>query len=338
VANNRIFYAVQAVGIAPESTTTFVALRGVQSVGINTTFNLEQVFELGMISIYQNIENIPDIEVTMEKSLDGHPLIYHRATQNAADATLVGRSAKRCNMALSVFTDTQQAASGTPVAQCYVSGCFVNAVSYRVQTDGNAIESVTLVANNKRWLTSAFTFTGGFTPTGVPLAAEGVNRRQHVDMGTSLWPTIIPGISSSGTNDKTGDVYGAHLQSANLSVNLNREQLLELGRRGPYFRFVQFPVETTAEITITASSGDNVGATEDGVLGGGNNLSNERIYVAFTEGTKVDLGTRNKLASVNYTGGDAGNQGGNVTVTYNFQGYNDFTVTHPQDPTVGLAA
>jgi len=41
------------------------------------------------------------------------------------------------------------------------------------------------------------------------------------------------------------------------------------------------------------------------------------------------LGTKNKLASVNYGGGDAG--GGNVTVTYSYTTFNDFTVMHPHD-------
>ena len=33
---------------------------------------------------------------------------------------------------------------------------------------------------------------------------------------------------------------------------------------------------------------------------------------------------------MNYGGGDAG--GGNVTVTYSYTTFNDFTVLHPQDP------
>ena len=36
------------------------------------------------------------------------------------------------------------------------------------------------------------------------------------------------------------------------------------------------------------------------------------------------------MASVNYSGGDAG--GGNVTVSYSFTTFNDFTVMHVNDP------
>ena len=56
MANNRIFYACQQVGLKPDgSTDAFSVVHGVQSVGITTNFNLSQVFELGQISIYENI-------------------------------------------------------------------------------------------------------------------------------------------------------------------------------------------------------------------------------------------------------------------------------------------
>jgi hypothetical protein len=45
------------------------------------------------------------------------------------------------------------------------------------------------------------------------------------------------------------------------------------------------------------------------------------------DGSRFDLGTKNRLSSVNYTGGDAG--GGNATTTYSFSTYNDLTVTAP---------
>ena len=72
LSNDRVFYATQAVAIAPRGTAPDVyekihAAHGVQSIGITTNFNLEQVFELGQLEIYENVEGIPDVEVTMEK-------------------------------------------------------------------------------------------------------------------------------------------------------------------------------------------------------------------------------------------------------------------------------
>ena len=43
-----------------------------------------------------------------------------------------------------------------------------------------------------------------------------------------------------------------------------------------------------------------------------------------TAGTILDLGVKNKLSSVSYSGGDTG--GGNVTVSYSYSNFNVLTV------------
>lgn len=358
MANRRIFYACQAVGIgkdgAPLSDNTyFREVRGLQSVGINTTFNLEQVFEIGMISIYENIENIPDVEITLEKVLDGHPLIYHLATSdNSSTGTLVGRSNAKAGLALSIVDDTFEAASGTPNTTCFISGCFVSQISYKVGVDGNATESVTMVANNKTWSTGT-TWTADFRPSddggwdadpyddSAPAnqIASGVARRQHVDMSSSVFPKCIPGINQSTGKNELDPAFGSTcfkvaFQSFSASANLGREQILELGRKAPYFRYVKFPVAVTCDMEVLTKNGDGIGATEAGIVGNGNNLSNETIKLYLTEGTIIDLGTKNKLQSANYQGG--GTDGGNATVTYSFQTFNDFLVQHPYDPNSSL--
>jgi hypothetical protein len=150
--NKRIFWAMEAVGLAQDGSSSFTKVKGVQNCGVTTTFNLTQVYELGQIAIYENIEDVPDIEVTLEKVLDGSPLIYHLATPNAASPTLVGRSAVRCILAMSIFGDTNSSASGTPNSQMTCSGMYVSSLAYSFPVDGNFTESVTLVGNNKVWL------------------------------------------------------------------------------------------------------------------------------------------------------------------------------------------
>ncbi len=76
------------------------------------------------------------------------------------------------------------------------------------------------------------------------------------------FPVSIRGISSSGTNNETSGVFAASIQSFKTGANLGREMMLELGRRGPYFRFVSFPVEVSTTIDIMAKDGDMVMATE----------------------------------------------------------------------------
>ena len=104
--NNRIFYACQLVGISNMAdTTNIVEAHGVQSIGITTNFNLEQAFELGQIQVYENIEGLPDVEVTMEKVLDGYPLLYHLATPSPPSPTLVGRGKERTDLSLGIYRD-----------------------------------------------------------------------------------------------------------------------------------------------------------------------------------------------------------------------------------------
>ena len=343
--NNRIYWACQGVGISPQDSVSFVGVHGVQSIGITTTFNLEQVFEIGQLAIYENIEDIPDIEVTMEKVLDGHPLIYHLATKGSSADTLAARSTAKCNVVLNIYDDTYEAASGTPQTEVFMSGMYISSVSYTMPVEGNSTEAVTLVGNNKAWRSSGFLLTGTVLPPNapnedaprLPVASGGVQRRENVLFDTgpglgnyTLLPYEIEGISSSGTNDQDAvGNFAAHLQSISVSVDLGREALNELGRKGPYFRYVNFPVEVATEIEVLSSQGDQIDATEAGIAGSGYNLVDQTIFIALQDGTRIDLGSRNKLSTVNYGGGDAG--GGNATVTYSYVTYNDFIVSHPSD-------
>ncbi len=346
MANDRIFYAVQAIGFAPHGLTApaapeepsgFITAHGVQSVSIDTTFNLEQVFELGQIELYENIEGIPDIEVTMQKVLDGYPLLYHLASQSAAAPTLAGRSVDRSFVALNIYPDDFDSASGAPLTSVGMSGMFISSLTYTLNVDGNSTEDITLVGNNKLWNSglTTFEFLPDFDGTDEPLSitsSGGVQRREDVlmseDISGSLWPTSIPGITTSGTNPQVGDSFAAHIQTVTITTDLALDDLFELGRRGPYARPATFPVEVTCGIDVTSAQGDLVDALADPV--GGTNLTNEQIIVRMREGLEVDLGTKNKLASVTYGGGDAG--GGNVVTTFNYSNFNVLSATHPQDP------
>lgn len=343
-SNQRIYYACEGVGVAPFGSLTFTAVHGLQSVGITTKFNLEQIFEIGQLNIYQQVQGLPDIEVTTEKVLDGYPLLWHLATQGAPDASLVGRSTQRFMLGLSIFSDLQSAASGSAFQQVTCSGLYASAITYDIKIQGPATESLTSVGNNKTWANAAsgqtITFNGGFTDADVPLAPEGVNLRQNIIMASSIFPLNIPGIDSTGHNDlNSAGYYNVKFQSVRVSANLGRDQLLELGHKAAYFRYVNFPVEIKTDFEILDIQGDLMNATELGNDAQGNNLgSGDHIYIQMTEGTKLDMGNINLLSSVNYTGGNAGARGGNVHSTWSYITFNNLSVYHPQDPTVALRA
>lgn len=336
MANKRIFYAVEQVGIAECGTNTFTSVHGLQQASINTRFTLEQVFEKGQIEIYELYEALPDVEVTLEKVLDGYPLIYHLATPAAVSPSLSGRSNARATIGLSVYSDVQDAASGTPLAQCTVSGVYVSSLGYNFQVNGPFTEQVTLVGNNKVW-NNTFSATA-FNNADEPLAiagSGGVQQREDFIMGeqsgvVSRLPQDIPGVSTSGyvPYNTTTQAFNVSLQSVRVQTNLGREQLLQLGKRGPFHRYATFPVEVRTDFEVLSTEGDKVSALEDSVA----NLTNRTIYLVCREGTKLDLGSKNKLSSVTYGGANAGQNGGNATATYSYQNFNKLDVLHPQDP------
>ncbi len=346
--NNRVFYAVYRAGIAPLGGATYTTIRGLQSVGMTTNFSLEQSFEIGQISIYENIEALPVVEVTMEKVLDGYAPMYTLATQDGTSASLSGRSNARCTLVLSIHQDTVNSASGVGVSAVECSGLYVNNVSYNLPVEGSCTESLTLGGNNKVWKAgSAITFADDPFATNEDVPLTGIQRRENVlfGVGGTILPTGIPGITTqggTGYNILTNDIYGAHVGSLSVSTDLGRTDMYELGRRGPYHRYANFPVEVTTEITVIASSGDNVSMTEAGLYTDGvggcarrYNLRNERIYIKLCDGLQIDVGSRNKLSSINLSGGDTG--GGNMEITYTYSNFNDLTVYHLEDPNYGNA-
>tara|TARA_R110000751_G_scaffold11097_1_gene39742 strand:+ start:153 stop:1355 length:1203 start_codon:yes stop_codon:yes gene_type:complete len=304
MANNRVYYAIQQVSFGKNSsgsTGVKTAAHGVQSCGITTTFNLEQVFELGQLAIYENVEGTPDIEVTMSKVADGYIPLYCLAT---SDQTNGPQLAKRCDsntkttVQLGIWDEAVESAGQSSAnAQTWVemSGLYLSSVSYNFPVDDNFSEDLTLVGNTKIWgsgqSTSAVSCNASYFPTGVagafggnndaPKGSGGVNRRQNMVFATGTAALAAGTPAEKGVMylqvtdpDNTvlpADIPGitpsgakdfAHIQSITASVDVAREELFELGAKIAYARPVTFPIEVTCDIEITAASGDLVDAID----------------------------------------------------------------------------
>jgi hypothetical protein len=324
MSNKRIYYAVQNVALAGNidgnvaGTPTEVG--GLQSVGINTSFTLDPAYQLGQLASYYITEGVPEVEVTLSKVIDGREPVYLKACgETASGKSLAELQNARATLQLSIFNDKQIAATGTAVATVKCTGMYVSSVSYNLTNDGNFTEELTLVGNHKEWSGSAVQTATGIAP---------VAQRWAFNKASSTIPASV------------GNT--AVLNSATASVSLGRESIFVLGQRTPYHRYATFPVEVTSEFQVLAQNSDGVGAAEidSGCSGAGtNNLSNETIIlvvcalpasqgetvISGRKSVTIDLGTQNKLTSVNYSGGDTG--GGNATITYSYRNYNDFKVT-----------
>lgn len=371
--NKRLFYAIKQVAIKPDADSgNYVAgdvVYGAQDVSVSTNFNLTQIFELGQLEIYQSIEALPDVEITINKIFDGKPLIWHLATRDAASPSLGGRSNSRCIVGLGLFPDTNDYATGTPNSIMESSGLYPRSISYTFNADGGAFtESVSFVGNDKIFstddsidtdsvaydrktaLTGSGYFSGLFTGSDTP---SGIEKSEYIQFDTTetaldingmiadsdctILPPDIDGITSSGTNNLNAERH-AIIQSISISTDLGRESLNELGRRGPYHRYATFPTEVTCAIECLSQQGDNVSAVEAGIFSTGgsacstnaSNLSDSTIRIATCGGVRIYLGTKNRLSSVDFGGGTT--DGGNDTNTYNFTNYNVMTVMSEYDP------
>ncbi len=368
--NNRIYYPIHQAGLRTRNAAAYTAIHGLQSASMTTTFNLSQVFELGQLAIYENIEEVPDVEVTLSKVLDGHPPMFTLATTGASNPLLQKRAGENSLFAMSLFDDTISSTSSETVRTVVESsGMFVSSVSYSFPLDDNFTEDITFVGNDRIWQgdsrlvesvavarAAALSFPGAFDGTDTPQGTNQVNRREDLlltttsggtdsdgfnnDPAVTILPTEVFGIGSNGINTLTSD-FRARLANISVSVDLNRESLNELGRKTPYSRTASFPVEVTTEIEITSTSGDFISVTEDGILtsstdctGDLGNIGNQTIRIATCEGLRLYMGNKNRLSSVNYGGGDAG--GGNVSVSYSYSTFNHLTVMHANDPAAGL--
>jgi len=378
--NKRVFYATQAVAVGDQGASSvsdswypgaadlngsgkIMAAHGLQSIGVTTNFNLEQIFELGQLSLYENYEEVPEIEVTFEKVLDGYSLMYHLGTVRSTSPTLTGRGNARADVRMVVGLDTRDSMNSdatlgnSGIAELYCSGMYISSVSYTLGTDGNFTESTTFVGNDKQWITEnesggllsnsngvldTALSTGVFgsdAPVGV---GNSVLRRQNLVIGSdgktygsTAFTTQVPNMLEGGsTGSLTNSKYivagsGPYIQSVSISCDLGRENIQQLGKKAPYYRYVSFPVDVTCDIEVTATAGDNVDAAEEGTTNG-KNLSDHSIQIVLDDSTVFQLGKKNKLTSISYGGGDAG--GGNATITYSFTNSNDFVVLHSGDP------
>ena len=361
-SNNRILYSCQAVKITQSGHMPVASgtVHGLQSIGMTTSFNLEQAFELGQIEIYENIEGTPDIEVTLEKVIDGYPLIYLMASTGVTGTNasgLLARSKSRCDLSLGIFGeefDHVAAATdngGKAEVEVRCTGMYISSVSYSLPVDGNCTESVTLIGNDKQWLTGAAAdgisntdvtlFDGNDDPMALAAgrdanhtASGGIQRREDVLMQFAVLPKSIYGAGASAYGngfDNTAKTPKIHLQNVSISTDFSRDDVLELGRKTPYYRPANFPVEVSCEIEAISTSGDFVEASEVGdpalfqTKDSGNNTSEERIWIPLRCGVCFDLGGKNRLSSVSYGGGDA--TGGNVSNTYSYTNFNDLDVT-----------
>jgi len=225
VNNNRVFWAIEQVAIkdnaapptgavAPRNSREYITgtlasgvdevgglwevPRGLQSIGMSTTFNLEQVFQLGQVELYEYSERQPDVEFTLSKVIDGSKPLFFMVTDPTQANDIVARTnTYRVDVALQIYPDTQFRATGRPQAIVTGSGMYVSNLSYTFPVDGFVSEDVTLVGNDKIW--------------GVTVAVSGQTAGHNSGLGGEplvIWPDDQNGNHPDAPEGTPSGVFG----------------------------------------------------------------------------------------------------------------------------------
>ena len=311
MANKRVFYASQGVSVGQTGAGTSETVTGAQSVTMNTNFNLEQVFQLGRLAVYDNVVGDPTVEVSITKVLDGGPLLYNLAV---GSGSLVATSSKESSINFVVGKDTEEevgavANSAGPgiTSSIACNPIYLQSLSYNFAVDGDFTEEVTFVGLSKAVGTGTISSpSGGFTNRQTVLRRQNFNQ-----IGSSL----------------PSQVSGQNVQSVSISADLGRESMYKLGRFKEFHRYVNFPLEISLDIEVIAQGLDTEAIDIPDVSCSGLNLPKEDVTIALcdSDGTgtyNFSLGDAT-LTSVAFGGGDTG--GGNSTLTFSYVVYNTFT-------------
>ena len=301
---NRIYWAITAFGVADEGTSDpiketaigtqygnprdAVYIRGVQSVGITTNFNLEQVFQLGQLAVYEDVEEVPDIEVSVERVLDGvtfHDKVRESDTPNSSNgpppninqmhchllyghvtqlhaSSIPTMQNNKCDVYLSLNRDSDSnAGDGRPDAYVYCSGMYVSSASWTFATDGNVTESITLVGNHKVWT------TGG--PETALNGGPDARKRLPGNLGHGDHEPMIGGVQD-GQGANPGDVDDSNTPPAdNLALPSGTTELMTgdvLRRQNVHFVSKPSIFDANTQITSCTVSVD-FGREQINVLG-----------------------------------------------------------------------
>ena len=342
----RSYYANSALYIKPvDDSGAYDFVHGIQSASDSFDLPADYLLEWGQVGLFQAVDGIADVTFDCEKLIDGSTPLYLAATEGSTGAGLTARSEKRCSIAVGIYPSDQEYVTGTPTRVIEYSGLQPTNISYSFTVDGPFTETMSFLGSYAEWTDGGSkygsiptnpTSSGADVPLALTACSGGIQFKQHLDFtGTypTLLPTFIPGITSSGTMPFSGGCPIVPVQSINVSVDLTRNTIPQLGCKTPYARLAQFPVDVTTDIEVLSQSGHGLEVTLAGSVLDGceyTNAPSSRIRIKTRSGLYIDLGSQNKLTSAKQTYGDTG--GSNATYTLSFTNKSVMSVYHDNDP------
>ena len=355
--NNRIFYACQAVYV--DSTY----LQNVQAVGIDYSADATAIPDVGRSQQQRSFYSKPEITISIQREVNttATPFYTPAAVTSYANAYIL----KQGNLGTAGWdtrpavpaptppeTDPPARPADIPLKEYSIevtygsddlSGriesqtllyCLLTEVSYSISADGRMTEDLSFVTRN-------LTKTGSAAaPIAAPLSGT-MFKRQHLDVENEdfILPSDVKEIVD------LDDVARA-VQSISVSAAFEYGELTDVGKwRGSNlqneqnkWKYIQTPIGVTCEIAAVVRKSmvaeKNIKITDANFMPFSPAATpNREIKIIMGQELNkfvIDLGKKNYLTGISYSGGDTG--GGNVEATFSYANTNNDFVPYKGQP------
>jgi len=346
---DRIFFPCQGVYLTDaKAGLADHFLNGVQSLAINNTLATSFIRDVGK-SQGSNLNLSPAMELTIERVMSNiNDLLFDPLDPptdyktgfllNSANlGTIVtGNPAtdlRQFDLKV-VYGDPNNAnLSGTSRDIITYNRCLLTNLTYTMDTGGPFKESYTFGTKIANKLANT-TVPANNTPITLSGNRE-ILMRQHFDVVNSILPTEVSSIANVGDSFMGSPVY--RITSLKIEVNLNYSRKVDIGRwRGAdvqsqlnMWTSVNLPIEITCTFEI-----DTTKAYVNSILNSDKNFTDQRIVAVLkskndTTGTiryyVFDLGLKNRLTSLGYSGGSTSGERVSCSLSYK-NSNNDFAI------------
>tara|TARA_Y100000296_G_scaffold82630_1_gene112085 strand:+ start:780 stop:1871 length:1092 start_codon:yes stop_codon:yes gene_type:complete len=345
-SNNRIFYACQAVFVDGSY------LHNVQAVGLDYGADITALSDTGRTQRQINLYSKPEITITLQREIDsGADPFYSPLLHNSYEAAYILKPGnigtcgwdttplKEYDIEITYGGDDLSGA----VDYITLKYCLLTEISYSLDVGGRMTEDLTFVTKNL--IESGSASPPYLGESGTLLRGADLDIRSKDGDGNLLFklPTEVKNIVDITEDDPDGGTISVAraVQSISASVNLDYGELTDVGKwRGSdqstnpseqnKWRYITTPISVDCEINAVVRK-----SVQRDILMKDTNFmttfptSDREIRIVVGGGETrfvIDLGSKNHLTSIGFSGGDTG--GGNVEASFSYSNTNNDFVAY----------
>ena len=351
--NNRIFYACQAVYVDG------TYLQNVQAVGIDYSADATGISDTGRTQQQISLHSKPEITISIPREVNttAVPFYAPASVTSYANAYIL----KNGNLGTSGWDSSSllkeysiEVAYGSDdlsgnIESTTLKYCLLTEVSYEISADGKMTENLGFVTRNLIKSGSAA------APIGTPLTGT-IFKRHHLDVENEdfILPSEVKSVVD--VENDAGDDVARAVQSISVSAAFDYGEMTDVGKwRGSNqtwnpteqnkWKYITTPIGVTCEITaiVRKSIQQNIIIKDTNFMGTFNDRPDPNREIKIVMGPipnpadpsaptsfVIDLGKKNYLTGISFSGGDTG--GGNVEATFSYANTNNDFVPYKGTP------